>query len=176
MELNEIPHKIAYRKVRYARLEFVTGKLHLVLPYGADPDAVYRRHKRWVEKKLDFIKECRKVGAPRGFTRRAERDFMEFVNTCSINIAKELRVTVRKVVFRHMRTKWASCNSKGNITINTLMKNMPGELIEYVVYHEVAHLKQMGHNEKFWGIIAYRFPHYKELEKELSVYWFCLNS
>jgi len=55
------------------------------------------------------------------------------------------------------------------------MKDMPGELIDYVVYHEVAHLKQMRHNDKFWGILAKKFPHYKELEKELSIYWFRLN-
>jgi predicted metal-dependent hydrolase len=56
------------------------------------------------------------------------------------------------------------------------MKDMPGELIDYVVYHEVSHLKHMRHNDKFWGIIAKKFPHYKELEKKLSIYWFNLNS
>jgi hypothetical protein len=85
-------------------------------------------------------------------------------------------VTVKKIRFREMRTKWASCNSSGNITINSLMKDMPGELIDYVVYHEVSHLKKMRHNDKFWGIIAKKFPYYKEHEKELSIYWFRLNS
>ena len=71
-----------------------------------------------------------------------------------------------------MRTKWASCNSRGNININTLMQNMPEELIDYVVYHEVAHLRRLRHDEKFWRIIAKKFPHYQDLEKELSLYWF----
>jgi predicted metal-dependent hydrolase len=175
MELKKIPHKISYRKVKYSRLEFVTGELHIVLPYGADPETVYRRHRRWVKKKYDFIEECKKVGTKRDLVQRTTQDFNKSVHACAGKASKELNVTVKKIGFRKMRTKWASCNSSGNITINTLMKGMPGELIDYVVYHEVAHLKQMRHNDKFWGIIGKRFPHYKELEKELSIYWFRLN-
>jgi len=175
MKLNEIPHKISFRKVKYPRLEFVTGTLHIILPKGADPEAIYRRHKKWVKKKYEFIEECRYVGAQRGFIQRTRQEFMKSVHAHAVKSAEELNVTVKKISFRKMKTKWASCNSKGNISINTLMMNMPKELIDYVVYHEVAHLKQMRHNTKFWGIVAKKFPHYKELEKELSVYWFNLN-
>jgi predicted metal-dependent hydrolase len=176
MELKKIPHTISYRKVKYSRLEFVTGELHIVLPYGANPEAVYQKHRRWVKKKFDFIEECKKVGAERDPFHRSIEEFKESVCICAANAEKELNEMVKKLAFRKMRTKWASCNSKGNISINTLMKDMPQELIDYVVYHEVAHLKQMRHNKKFWGIIARRFPHYQELEKELSIYWFCLNA
>jgi predicted metal-dependent hydrolase len=175
MKLNEIPHKISYRKVRYPRLEFVIGELHMILPFGTDPEAVYRRHKKWVDKKYLFIEECRNVGPEKGFVQRTKQDFMKSVSAHAAKSAEELNVTVKKIAFRMMKTKWASCNSKGNISINTLMMNMPEELIYYVVYHEVAHLKQMRHDAKFWGIIAKRFPHFKKLEKELSVYWFNLN-
>lgn len=175
MELNDIPHKISYRKVKYPRLEFVSGKLHIILPSGADPEAVYRRHKKWVEKKYIFIEECRRIGAERGFVHRTPQDFMKSVTTLAAKSAQELNVRVKKITFREMKTKWASCNSKGNISINTLMMNMPEELIDYVVYHEVAHLKQMRHNAKFWGIVAKKFSHFKALEKELSFYWFNLN-
>lgn len=172
MELSEIPHKISYRKVRYSRLEFVTGELHIILPYGADPSAVFRRHRRWVKKKYDFIEECKKAGDKRDLVQRTPQDFKNIVQVIAGRASNRLNVTVKNIGFRMMKTKWASCNSKGNITINTMMKDMPEELIDYVVYHEVAHLKQMRHNDKFWGILSKKFPHYKELEKELSIYWF----
>lgn len=175
MDLNDIPYKISFRKVRNSRLEFVTGELHLVLPYGTDPEAVFRRHRRWVKKRYDLIAESRKTGPPRGLFQRTDQDFQKRVLTFAKKASDELHVVVNKVGFRRMTTKWASCNSKGNININALMKDMPEELIGYVVYHEVVHLKHMGHNKKFWEIIAERFPHYEELEKELSIYWFCLN-
>jgi predicted metal-dependent hydrolase len=175
MELRDIPHKISYRNVKYPRLEFVSGKLHMILPFGVDGNAVYRRHKKWVEKKYIFIEECRNIGAERGFVQRTKQDFVKSVSFHATKFARELNVTVKKITFRGMKTKWASCNSKGHISINTLMMKMPEELIDYVVYHEVAHLKQMRHNAKFWGIVAKKFPHYKTLEEELSVYWFNLN-
>jgi predicted metal-dependent hydrolase len=175
MELSEIPHKITYRRVKYSRLEFVTGELHIILPHGANPEDVFRRHKRWVKKKYDFIEECKRIGNKRALVKRTAQDFKESVFTFSDKASRELNVSVKRIGFRKMRTKWASCNSRGNITINTIMKDMTRELIEYVVYHEVAHLRQMRHNDKFWEIIGIKFPHYKELEKELSVYWFILN-
>jgi predicted metal-dependent hydrolase len=176
MELSEIPHKISYRKVRYSRLEFVTGELHIILPRGTDPEAVFKRHKRWIKKKYDFIQECRKEGATKGLMERTDQDFKGIIHACAWKASRELKVNVKKIGFRKMKTKWASCNSKGNININILMKNMPEELIDYVVSHEVAHLRQMRHDAKFWGILAKKFPHYKELERELSIYWFCLNA
>ncbi len=176
MELKNIPHKISYRKVRYSRLEFVTGELHIILPQGMDPDGVFKRHRRWIKKKLDLIEESKKTGPTKGLNIRTDQDFKNLVHGCVNDASKELNVTVNKIGFRRMRTKWASCNSKRNISINNLMKDMPRELIDYVTYHEVAHLRQMRHNAKFWAIIAKKFPHYKELEKELSIYWFCLNS
>ena len=175
MELREIPHKVFHRKVKYSRLEFVTGELHIILPHGVDPEDVFERHRRWVKKKLDLIEKSRKAGPSRGFFQRTETDFQKLVGACAGKVSNQLGVAVNNIGFRRMRTKWASCNSRGNININILMKDMPEELIDYVVYHEVAHLKQMRHNDKFWAIIAKKFPHYKNLEKELSVYWFNLN-
>ena len=134
MELSEIPHKISYRRVKYSRLEFGTGELHIILPYGAEPEAVFRRHRRWIKKKHDFIEESRKASPPRGLTQRSDQDFKKFVHACAERASDELKVTVNKMGFRRMRTKWASCNSKGNINVNVLMKNMPEELINYVFY------------------------------------------
>jgi hypothetical protein len=176
MDLSEIPHKISFRKVKYSRLEFVTGELHIILPYGTDPAEVFRRHRRWVKKKLDLIAESRKAGPKRGLIKREDQEFKKLVHKCAGKASKQLDVTVNKIGFRRMSTKWASCNSRGNININTLMKDMPRELIDYVAYHEVAHLREMRHNDKFWAIIAKKFPHFKDLEKELSIYWFRLNS
>jgi predicted metal-dependent hydrolase len=156
-------------------LEFVTGELHIILPHGTDPDVVIQRHRRWIKKKYDFIEECKRTGAERELVKRTTQDFKEAIQTIAGEASKELKVAVKKIRFRKMRTKWASCNSKGNISINSLMRDMPWGLIDYVVYHEVAHLKQMRHNDKFWRIIAKKFPHYKELENELSIYWFILN-
>lgn len=73
-----------------------------------------------------------------------------------------------------MKTKWASIGPKKNIMINKLARCLPDHLVEYMIVHELTHLKQKRHNEHFWEIIAKKFPEYEALEKELFVYWFRL--
>ena len=73
-----------------------------------------------------------------------------------------------------MKTKWASCSKKRNLTINTLMKFLPDYLIEYIIFHEIAHLKERKHNENFWKIVSRKFKNYEEMEKELFIYWFLI--
>jgi len=49
--------------------------------------------------------------------------------------------------------------------------HLPFYLIEYVVYHELTHLVEMGHNKKFWKMISNKYPNYKKMEDELLIYW-----
>lgn len=83
---------------------------------------------------------------------------------------------INKIFFRTMKTKWASCSKKRNLTINKLMKYLPEKLLKYIVFHEIAHLKQKRHNDIFWEIISRKFNNYEDLEKELFIYWFKLAS
>ncbi|MBU3965756.1 MAG: M48 family metallopeptidase [Euryarchaeota archaeon] len=75
-----------------------------------------------------------------------------------------------------MKSKWGSCSPKKNLTINTLLKYLPEEIIEYVIFHEMAHLIERKHNEKFWKIISNKFQNYEENEKELFEYWFLIRT
>ena len=86
-------------------------------------------------------------------------------------LSKELKVNINKVYFKRMKTRWGSCSSKKNININIYLMHLPSYLIEYVVYHELAHLVEMGHNKKFWNIISNKYPNYKNMEDELLIYW-----
>jgi predicted metal-dependent hydrolase len=83
-------------------------------------------------------------------------------------------VEVNRIYLRKMMTKWASCSSRRNITINRLLKYVPDHLVEYVVCHELAHLVEKRHNERFWCVISKNFRNYRELERDLFVYWFSL--
>ena len=60
------------------------------------------------------------------------------------------------------------------MTINRLMKYLPEPVLKYVVFHEIVHLIEKRHNDKFWKRISKRFNDYEELEKDLFVYWFKL--
>ena len=74
-----------------------------------------------------------------------------------------------------MKSKWGSCSPDKNLMINTLLKYLPRDLIEYVIYHEMIHLIERKHNGHFWKIIASKFDNYGEKEKELFEYWFLIH-
>jgi hypothetical protein len=175
MELHDVGYKVSYRDVKYPRLEFRTGELLVVLPFGHDLQSVLEKHKKWILKKAEFIEECLKESGEKEIIDREDEEFKDLVYSYVEEVSKELKVQVNKVFFRRMKTKWASCSSRGNLTINKLMKYLPAHLIEYVVFHEIAHLLEKRHTARFWKLISKKFPNHNELEKELFAYWFLVS-
>jgi len=82
---------------------------------------------------------------------------------------------INNIYFRRMKSKWGSCSLNENLTINTFLKCLPYNLIEYVVFHEMIHLIERKHNGHFWKIISKKFDNYEEKEKELFEYWFLIQ-
>lgn len=176
MELKNIPHKISHRRIKYPRLEFTTGELHFVLPLNSRHEELFNKHEKWIQKKRAFIEECLKESERRELIRRSDDEFKGLVLSLIIKAADKLNVKLNNVIFRLMKTKWASFSAKKNLMINKLARYLPDHLVEYIVFHEIAHLKEKRHNDRFWEIISRQFKNYQELEKELFVYWFRLAS
>ncbi len=70
---------------------------------------------------------------------------------------------------RAMNTRWGSCTpKKRTIRLSTLLASKPQEQIEYVIVHELAHLKEPNHSHAFWKIVEHYIPDYKELRYKLN--------
>jgi len=70
-----------------------------------------------------------------------------------------------------MRTRWGSCNHRtGAITLNTTLVRFPVAALEYVVVHELAHLKHADHGQEFWSLVATALPDHLERRRCLSAY------
>ena len=74
----------------------------------------------------------------------------------------------QKVRFAHQSGRWGSCSSSGTISLNIALMNLPFEMIDYVLVHELAHTKQMNHSPQFWAIVGQYFPDYKNVRKALK--------
>jgi len=105
---------------------------------------------------------------------REDKDFQGLVLQYIVKISQRLNVKINRVIFRALKTKWASISPKKKLTFNTMMRFLPDYLIEYIVFHEIAHLKHKYHNADFWKMISRRFKNYQKLEKDLFIYWFKL--
>jgi hypothetical protein len=172
MELLNIPVKVSHRDVRYPRLEFKTGELLLILPYGHKPEPILNKHKKWILKKIAFVEGCLKQASDKRLVERTEKEFRNLSHALIRKALMEMGGRLDHIYFRMMKTKWASLSSRRNLTINRLMKHLPIHLLNYVIFHEIVHLKEKRHNDKFWQIVSRRFSNYKELERDLFVYWF----
>ena len=71
-------------------------------------------------------------------------------------------VTYNRITIRHQKTRWGSCTKTGNLSFNCLLMKMPENVRDYVIIHELAHLKELNHSTKFWAIVAEYCPWYKD--------------
>lgn len=65
------------------------------------------------------------------------------------------------------KTRWGSCNRKGDINFTYRLLFAPEDVIDYVVVHELAHTKEMNHSNNFWSVVAQTMPDYQERRKRL---------
>jgi predicted metal-dependent hydrolase len=80
-----------------------------------------------------------------------------------------LFVKVHGYFLQRMKTKWGSCNHRaGRIRLNTELVKKPKDLLEYVIVHEMAHLLQPKHGERFVSILNQHFPGWREARAELN--------
>ncbi|HML05097.1 MAG TPA: M48 family metallopeptidase [Methanobacterium sp.] len=180
VEINDlrVEYEIIPRKVKYWRLEIKDEKLVLIAPSKhVDHEKIIEKHKNWIYKKFKEInkkKNCAKrINLDFDLSDNEFRDLVkDFVQKFSL----ELNVNVNKVYFKKMKSRWGSCSAKKNISINVYLKYLPENLIEYVVFHEIAHLVELNHSKKFWDIISAKFENYKNLENELSIYWLAVKT
>ena len=71
------------------------------------------------------------------------------------------------IKYRKMKRRWGSCDSKKELTFNTTLLKLSLELIDYVIVHELAHIKHMNHSKRFHDLVKCYLPNAKELEKKI---------
>lgn len=83
---------------------------------------------------------------------------------------KKLGLNFNRITIKKQRSRWGSCSADGNLNFNLWLICLPKELIRYVAWHEVAHLKENNHSRAFRDLIKMEF-NYREMEKRLKEYW-----
>lgn len=126
--------------------------------------------------KLDHKRITLTVRPGSGADKRAEvmhewhkRQLHEAVPPLIRRWEQKLGVKVNRYYLQRMKTKWGSCNHRaGNIRLNTELVKKPRDLLEYIIVHEMAHLLEPTHNERFVAILQKHYPNWYEARDELN--------
>lgn len=150
----------ALRIVDGVRLPFLGGELPIRLAVGGGR-AIWG---------ADTLTLCLKPGAAPGpFLEKAlrERAREHFIRRLEA-LAPSLGVPVPPLALSSARTRWGSCSTKSGIRLNWRLIHFPEAVVDYVVIHELAHLRHMNHGPRFWSLVEAGCPDYRRWRVELQ--------
>lgn len=78
------------------------------------------------------------------------------------------RLPVRRIMVRNQRSRWGSCSRRGTISLNWRLIQAPPFVRDYIILHELSHLKEMNHSALFWGEVERVCPDYQSAERWLK--------
>jgi predicted metal-dependent hydrolase len=73
-----------------------------------------------------------------------------------------MEIAPKKVFIRNQKTRWGTASSLGNVSFNWRVADLPPHIQDYIVIHELAHLREMNHSPAFWKIVERYAPEYKK--------------
>lgn len=83
---------------------------------------------------------------------------------------KTMGVKANAIRFRKTKRQWGSCSAKNDLSFNTMMMKLPLDVIQYIVVHELAHIKHKHHQKAFWAFVAEYLPEYKTQVNTLKTF------
>ncbi|MBL9137156.1 MAG: M48 family metallopeptidase [Verrucomicrobiales bacterium] len=81
--------------------------------------------------------------------------------------AKRLGIPIQRVTVRNQRTRWGSCSRKGTISLNWRLIQAPTFVRDYLIIHELAHVREMNHSQRYWRLVDEWFPAWRAAEQWL---------
>ncbi|MDR1448505.1 MAG: M48 family metallopeptidase [Candidatus Ancillula sp.] len=152
---------IQFKVVKNLRMKILaeTGQLLLTVPVGTSHAVIEKfisSHTSWIDRQLEKI-------ALRPTIDRINNE--ELLTSCEQLMQywqEKLGVEVNRTRLRKMKTRWGVCNINTHIiTINSELTKYPEQCLEYVIVHELTHLRVAAHNKEFWAIVENFLPDYK---------------
>lgn len=127
----------------------------------------------WVLGKIAFFKQMqiKNLFMPS----LGKKDYLKYKNqalemvTARVNFFNSIyKAGFNKINIRNQKTRWGSCSVRGNLNFNYKILFLSERARDYVVVHEICHLKEFNHSKNFWNLVGIGLPNYVEIRKELK--------
>lgn len=87
---------------------------------------------------------------------------IDIIGKRAMEISKNISIKPNKIIIKNQKSLWGSCNSKKEIRLNWRLVLMPYFVMDYIIIHELCHIRQMNHSKDFWKLVECHCPKYKE--------------
>jgi predicted metal-dependent hydrolase len=143
------------------------GCVRVTIPQGGSRrEAVdfVERHLTWIERQRQRVRPPSVAAAERARW-RAKAEVELPARLLALAARHDLHVT--HISIRNQRTRWGSCGRNGHITLNWRLMLMPAWVADYVLVHELMHLRRLDHSPAYWALVAAACPSFREARKWL---------
>lgn len=161
-------HFVRHRRAkRYVLRVEHDGLVRVTIPRGGsrrEAEAFVARNRDWIEEQRSRAPKPVLSGEQRSlFVRRARVELPARLR----ELADALGLTVTHVTIRNQRSRWGSCGRGGDICLNWRLVMMPLWVRDYVLIHELMHLRRFDHSAEYWRLVARACPRYREARQWL---------
>ena len=134
---------------------------------------------KFVEQKKDWIKKHSKhmkalIQKSKELPKIDKQEAREKLSKRLAKLAAEHHFQYNRVSIRNQKTRWGSCSSMNNISLNMKLLHLPDQLIDYILLHELVHTRVKNHSQDFWNELETVVPNARTVDKQLRDYQFCL--
>ena len=166
-------YEIKYSARKTVTLKVRDGRLYILAPIGTKSEYIEKlieKHKHWILGKLDAQVKIGAVMAELSEEqiRELRREARKYFTERTAYYASVMGLNYGKIRISSAKGRFGSCNSSGNISYTYRLMLYPEAAREYVVVHELAHIRQMNHSKDFYAIVEAVMPDYKERRKLLK--------
>jgi predicted metal-dependent hydrolase len=164
------------RARRYVVRVRTDGSVRVTIPrWGSKREAVAfaEQQRGWIEKQLARLeveraepREQLSEEERKAWRSRAKKELPDRL----FELSNQLGLRVVRVSVRNQQSRWGSCSPNGHICLNWRLVTMPNWVRDYVIIHELMHLKRLDHSKKFWKLVAAACPEYQEARAWLRKY------
>lgn len=130
----------------------------------------------WIINKIDYFKNLAENAKKSGkiIIKGGRRDYLKNKEKARIFIENRVNYfnkiyefKINRISVKNQKTCWGSCSKKGNLNFNYKIIFLPDQFADYIVAHEICHLKELNHSKNFWDLVKIAVPNCLETKKEL---------
>lgn len=162
------------RRTRRIRVSaYPGGEIKVSVPYGLSISTLelfLQRKASWIVAKHDYLKQfpVHVKGGNAAEYKANKAAALELAKSRLTHFNQFYGLTYNNVTIKNHKSLWGSCSKRGNLNFNYKIALLKPEACDYIIVHELCHLKEFNHSSRFWDLVRQTIPDYKQIRAQLK--------